>query len=87
MQATILEKWGKKPFLIAGPCSAETEDQVLETAVRLKNTGKIDLLRSGIWKPRTRPGSFEGVGEIGFEWLKKAKRAPHLTIPGLGCSN
>ena len=80
MQATILEKWGKKPFLIAGPCSAETEEQVLETAVRLKNTGKIDLLRSGIWKPRTRPGSFEGVGEIGFEWLKKAKDLTGLPL-------
>ena len=80
MQATILEKWGKKPFLIAGPCSAETEEQVLETAVRLKNTGKIDLLRFGIWKPRTRPGSFEGVGEIGFEWLKKAKDLTGLPL-------
>lgn len=80
MQATILEKWGKKPFLIAGPCSAETEEQVLETAVRLKITGKIDLLRSGIWKPRTRPGSFEGVGEIGFEWLKKAKDLTGLPL-------
>ncbi len=80
MQATILEKWGKKPFLIAGPCSAETEEQVLETAVKLKNTGKIDLLRSGIWKPRTRPGSFEGVGEIGFEWLKKAKDLTGLPL-------
>ena len=45
MQATILEKWGKKPFLIAGPCSAETEEQVLETAVRLKNTGKNNRSR------------------------------------------
>ncbi len=64
----------RTPFLITGPCSAETEEQVLETATRLSATGKIDLLRAGIWKPRTSPGSFEGVGEIGLKWLLRAKQ-------------
>lgn len=61
------------PRLISGPCSAETAPQVLETARRLKATGRVHLLRAGIWKPRTRPNSFEGVGEIGLEWLRAAK--------------
>ena len=60
-----------RPFVIAGPCSAETREQVLETADGLKNL-KVDLLRGGVWKPRTRPGSFEGVGEDGIKWLKEA---------------
>jgi chorismate mutase len=68
----------KRPLLIAGPCSAETESQVVETAQRLKNTGEIDILRAGIWKPRTRPGMFEGVGAIGLPWLKKAKEITGL---------
>lgn len=62
-----------KPLLIAGPCSAETEEQVLSTAHLLAQTGKVAILRAGIWKPRTRPGEFEGIGSIGLEWLKKAK--------------
>ncbi len=60
-----------RPFLIAGPCSAETRKQVLATAEGLKNL-PIDLLRGGIWKPRTRPGNFEGVGEEAIGWLKEA---------------
>jgi chorismate mutase len=62
-----------KPLVIAGPCSAETEDQLLATAHLLAKTGKISALRAGIWKPRTRPGEFEGIGSIGLEWLKRAK--------------
>ena len=60
-----------RPFVIAGPCSAETHEQVLETAENLaiKN---VDLLRAGVWKPRTRPGNFEGVGEDGIKWLREA---------------
>lgn len=61
----------KKKILIAGPCSVETEEQVMSIAQGLKNAG-IQLLRGGIWKPRTRPNSFEGVGEIGLKWLKEA---------------
>ena len=70
----------KKPILIAGPCSAETEEQVIETAVRLAKTGKIDVLRAGIWKPRTRPGAFEGIGAKGLPWLQKAKELTGLPI-------
>ncbi|NOQ70722.1 MAG: 3-deoxy-7-phosphoheptulonate synthase [Crocinitomix sp.] len=62
----------KRPIIISGPCSAETEDQMMQTARDLKATGKINILRAGIWKPRTRPNSFEGVGEIGLEWLINA---------------
>lgn len=63
----------KRPIVIAGPCSAETEDQVLETAKRLKATNKMDIYRAGIWKPRTRPNSFEGVGVTGLPWVKRVK--------------
>ncbi|RZA01572.1 MAG: 3-deoxy-7-phosphoheptulonate synthase [Sphingobacteriaceae bacterium] len=66
-------KTGKEPLLIAGPCSAETEDQLVATAHLLANTGRVTALRAGIWKPRTRPGEFEGIGSIGLEWLNRAK--------------
>lgn len=68
-----------KPFIIAGPCSAETEEQVLETAHALAEQN-IDLFRSGIWKPRTRPGSFEGVGKEGLKWLKRVKEETGLPV-------
>lgn len=70
----VQEKWVKRPLIIAGPCSAETEEQVMETAVRLHKTGKVDIMRAGIWKPRTRPGSFEGIGTKGLPWLQSAKK-------------
>ena len=70
---TTSAKWAKRPLIISGPCSAETEDQLVQTATRLAATGKVDILRAGIWKPRTRPGSFEGVGAIALPWLQKAK--------------
>ena len=70
---SINEVWNKRPLIISGPCSAETEEQVLATAQRLKATGKVDMLRAGIWKPRTRPGSFEGIGTKGLPWMQKAK--------------
>ncbi len=60
------------PLVIAGPCSAETEDQVLKIAHDLKDTD-VNYYRAGIWKPRTRPGNFEGVGAIGLKWLQKVK--------------
>ena len=60
------------PLLIAGPCSAETEDQVLKIAHELKGTD-VSYYRAGIWKPRTRPGNFEGVGALGLKWLQKVK--------------
>jgi chorismate mutase len=71
-----LESWIKtnnEPLLIAGPCSAETEEQMVATAHLLAKTGKVSALRAGIWKPRTRPGEFEGIGSIGLQWLKRAK--------------
>ncbi len=68
----------EKPFIISGPCSAETEGQVIETAQQLAATNKIHLLRAGIWKPRTRPDSFEGVGKVGLPWLQKAKELTGL---------
>ncbi|MDB5269878.1 MAG: 3-deoxy-7-phosphoheptulonate synthase, partial [Hymenobacter sp.] len=69
-----------KPYLISGPCSAETEEQVLETCQRLAATGKVQALRAGIWKPRTKPGGFEGVGTKGLPWLKKASELTGLPI-------
>ncbi len=68
-----LDKFGlDHPLVIAGPCSAETEEQVLKIAHQLKETDAT-VLRAGIWKPRTRPGNFEGVGALGLKWLQKAK--------------
>jgi chorismate mutase len=72
--------WNKRPLIISGPCSAETEDQVLETATRLAKTGKVDMLRAGIWKPRTRPGSFEGIGTKGLPWLQQARKITGLPV-------
>lgn len=67
------------PFVIAGPCSAETEEQVLKIAHELKDSD-VSVFRAGIWKPRTRPGGFEGVGEIGLKWLQKAKAETGLLM-------
>ena len=67
------------PLVIGGPCSAETEEQVLKIAHELKNTD-VTVYRAGIWKPRTRPGMFEGVGAIGLGWLKKVKEETGLLI-------
>lgn len=84
MQATqtikeiVQQKWGKRPLIISGPCSAETEEQVVETVQKLANTGKVDMIRAGIWKPRTRPGSFEGIGVKGLPWLLRAKKLTGL---------
>jgi chorismate mutase len=63
----------KRPMVIAGPCSAETEEQVLDTARQLAANG-VKIFRAGIWKPRTKPGGFEGIGTIGLSWLKKVKQ-------------
>ncbi len=69
----------QRPILIAGPCSAETEEQVITTAHGLKDSG-IQLYRAGIWKPRTRPGAFEGVGAPGLKWLKQVKEETGLKV-------
>ena len=65
------------PLVIAGPCSAETEEQVLKIAHELKNTD-VNYYRAGIWKPRTKPGMFEGVGALGLKWLQKVKQETGL---------
>ncbi len=67
------------PLVIAGPCSAETEEQVLKIAHELKNSD-VSIFRAGIWKPRTRSGGFEGVGAIGLKWLQKAKAETGLLM-------
>lgn len=68
-----------RPIVISGPCSAETEEQVMETARGLASRG-IKIFRSGIWKPRTKPGGFEGVGTIGLPWLKRVKEETDMYI-------
>ena len=68
-----------KPIIIAGPCSAETEEQVINTAIAIKKIG-INVFRAGIWKPRTRPNSFEGVRHIGLEWLKSVQHETNMLV-------
>ncbi len=69
-----------RPMIIAGPCSAETEEQTIETCRALAVTGRVNILRAGIWKPRTKPGCFEGAGEEGLKWLAAAKKDTGLPI-------
>ena len=69
----------ERPWMIAGPCSAETEEQVLETAKQLSAAG-YKIFRAGIWKPRTRPGAFEGVGTLGLPWLKRVKEETGMFV-------
>jgi chorismate mutase len=73
----MFKKQNARPFLIAGPCSAETEEQVLATAHGLADAG-IDLFRAGVWKPRTKPGGFEGVGSVALPWLRRVKQETGL---------
>lgn len=80
MKEITQQAWSKRPLIISGPCSAETEDQVMQTALQLKDTGKVDIMRAGIWKPRTRPGSFEGIGTKGLPWLQKARDITGIPI-------
>ena len=72
-------KSAERPFLIAGPCSAETRQQVLETAEALSHI-PVHLFRAGIWKPRTRPGSFEGIGVEALSWLKEVKDTYNIPV-------
>jgi len=83
-EITPLEEWNldidnKTPFVIAGPCSAETEEQTIATAKQLKKGG-VNIFRAGIWKPRTRPNCFEGVGSKGLKWLDKVKEETGMLI-------
>ena len=83
LEIVPLYDWGMftepRPSVVAGPCSAETEDQVMQTAKGLKELG-INVFRAGIWKPRTHPGSFEGVGTEGLKWMQRAKKEYGLKI-------
>lgn len=76
----FLPNRAKENIIIAGPCSAESETQVLETAHAIKSIGKVDVYRAGIWKPRTNPGTFEGVGRNGLAWLRKVKDQTGLLV-------
>lgn len=69
----------KRPVVIAGPCSAETEEQVMETAMDLAKNG-VRIFRAGIWKPRTKPGGFEGVGSVGLTWLQEVKKETGMLV-------
>ncbi len=68
----------RAPWIIAGPCSAETEEQMLATARGVVKCSNVNVFRAGIWKPRTRPNTFEGVGEVGLQWLKAVKAETSL---------
>ena len=74
-----LPKYGKRPFIIAGPCSAESEEQVMETATQLARNG-CKIFRAGVWKPRTKPGGFEGHGEPALAWLKRVKEETGMLV-------
>ena len=83
LDTSLIKDWNGyngRPFLIAGPCSAETEEQVLDTARQLAAIGRISIFRAGIWKPRTRPNSFEGVGISGLKWLRRVKQETGLLV-------
>ncbi len=69
----------KRPVVIAGPCSAETEEQVMETAMDLAKND-VRIFRAGIWKPRTKPGGFEGVGSVGLTWLQEVKKETGMLV-------
>jgi chorismate mutase len=76
-----LNKWipkGNLPLVISGPCSAETHDQVMDTARKLAAIPQVKVFRAGLWKPRTRPSAFEGVGEVGLQWLKDVQQETGL---------
>lgn len=76
-----LSQWlpdSSKPVIVSGPCGAETEEQLLDTARQIAKLNKVSIFRAGVWKPRTRPNSFEGVGSIGLQWLSKVKNETGL---------
>ena len=72
--------FGEGPLIIAGPCSAESEEQLMATAVALKATGRVHLFRAGLWKPRSRPSSFAGEGVRALEWLRRVKAETGLPV-------
>ena len=82
LQLESITSWLKadRPIIISGPCSAETEEQMVATAKQIAATGKVHALRAGIWKPRTRPGQYEGAGEEGLKWLIQARKETGLPV-------
>jgi chorismate mutase len=82
MEAAEIGSWGfgEAPLIIAGPCSAESEEQLLVTARALKATGRVHILRAGLWKPRSRPSSFGGEGYKALEWLRTVKQETGLPV-------
>jgi chorismate mutase len=83
LNTSLIESWlpkSGKPILVSGPCSAESEEQLLVTARELVKTDRVHLFRAGIWKPRTRPSTFEGVGEKGLKWLQTVKAETGLPV-------
>lgn len=83
LDITPIEKWDvykERPFLISGPCSAETEEQIMITAYQLVQIKGMSVFRAGVWKPRTRPNTFEGVGTTGLKWLRQVKKETGLLV-------
>ena len=81
--STLKDWFGSKtegPLIIAGPCSAESEIQVLQTAQKIAEISSVSIFRAGVWKPRTRPGNFEGAGSRALKWLQKVQRETHLKV-------
>lgn len=80
LNAWLPNKKPGSPLVIAGPCSAESLDQMLRTAHALKEISEVSVFRAGIWKPRTRPNNFEGLGEIALPWLAEVKKQTGLKV-------
>lgn len=82
IESVSIKEWlhTNRPVIISGPCSAETEEQTIITAKQIAATGKVHALRAGIWKPRTRPGQYEGAGNEGLKWLIAAKKETGLPV-------
>lgn len=76
----MLDIKSKKPLIISGPCSAETAEQTIQTAQQLAQSGMVDIFRAGVWKPRTKPGMFEGVGIPALPWLVEVKKSTGLPV-------
>lgn len=79
LQPLSLPSDNERPFVIAGPCSAETEEQVMTTATQLAQKG-CHIFRAGVWKPRTKPGGFEGNGEVALPWMKRVKEETGMLV-------
>ncbi|MCF8309401.1 MAG: 3-deoxy-7-phosphoheptulonate synthase, partial [Bacteroidales bacterium] len=75
-----VKRSGNAPMVIAGPCSAESEKQVMDAARAVATIPQVSVFRAGVWKPRTRPNDFEGVGEKGLQWLNQVKHATGLNV-------